>query len=110
MLKIIAIGKKTRYDDTIKEYLARLHKQFKTTLLLLPQCDLQNEQARNIDSQNILAKIKPEDYVILLDEKGKEIDNDQLNKQLQIVNRSIVIVIGGSYGVNAALVKRANFI
>jgi 23S rRNA (pseudouridine1915-N3)-methyltransferase len=29
---------------------------------------------------------------------------------LQIVNRSIVIVIGGSYGVNAALVKRANFI
>jgi 23S rRNA (pseudouridine1915-N3)-methyltransferase len=68
-----------------------------------------NETARNVESNEIMKKIKENDYVILLDERGKQINNDNLLQKINL-NKNIVFIIGGPYGVNEQLRQRANFI
>jgi 23S rRNA (pseudouridine1915-N3)-methyltransferase len=62
----------------------------------------------------ILKAISSQDFIILLDEKGKEMDSMMLSKQIQKwMNQSykkIVFLTGGAYGVSDLIRERANFI
>ena len=61
----------------------------------------------------ILEKIKPSDFVILLDERGKNISSPELAKMLLngfVNSQNFVIIIGGAFGVSEELRKRANFV
>ncbi|MDR2821473.1 MAG: 23S rRNA (pseudouridine(1915)-N(3))-methyltransferase RlmH [Mycoplasmataceae bacterium] len=109
MIKIIAIGKKTDYDLHINKYLNRLNKNFETKLDLIQYSSKANNEARNIESAEIIKKIKPSDFVILLDERGKELNNTELCNKITN-NRNVIFIIGGPYGVNDELRKRANFV
>jgi 23S rRNA (pseudouridine1915-N3)-methyltransferase len=66
---------------------------------------------RAADSKALLGEIEPADFVILLDEKGKIFDSIQFAKKIQqIIDQSakrIIFVIGGPYGVDETLKKRA---
>ena len=59
----------------------------------------------------ILKRIKPGDYLILLDERGKEFHSigfaEHLNKLEGRVNH-VIFVIGGPYGFSEAVYSRAN--
>jgi 23S rRNA (pseudouridine1915-N3)-methyltransferase len=59
-----------------------------------------------------LAKISPSDFVVLLDENGKELDSVQFSKELnKWMNQStahVVFVIGGPYGFHVSVYDRAN--
>ena len=69
--------------------------------------------ARRDESQSILSKLNHDDFVILLDERGKIMDSPGLSKiltDLFIHSREATIIIGGSYGVDETVHKRANFI
>lgn len=63
------------------------------------------------EGQMILKRIKPGDYLILLDERGKEYHSigfaEHLNKLEGRVNH-IVFVIGGPYGFSGEVYSRAN--
>lgn len=57
--------------------------------------------------------LKPDDYVILLDERGKQFDSPALSAKLADIAagaRPVVIVIGGAYGVDERLLERADLI
>jgi 23S rRNA (pseudouridine1915-N3)-methyltransferase len=65
------------------------------------------------EGEKILSFIKKEDYVVLLDEKGKDIKSEALaelveNRMVDSVRR-MVFVIGGAYGVSDAVTSRANY-
>lgn len=65
------------------------------------------------ESDTILDHIKKEDYVVLLDEKGKDIKSEALaelieNRMVDSVRR-MVFVIGGAYGVSEKVNTRANY-
>ena len=72
--------------------------------------DSKNEKI-NCDSQSLLQKIKNEDYVIVLDERGESLNSQAWSKMIQNVLNSgkkrTVFVVGGAYGVNADVLKRA---
>lgn len=114
MLKIIAIGKK--HEDWVRagveRYQNRLQSPFNTQWLLLPHSTMAGPVARNNESSAILHKLNEQDYVILLDERGKLVSStelaDQLNK-LFTSSRNVVLVIGGAYGVSDELMQRADF-
>lgn len=59
----------------------------------------------------LFEKIKPEDFVILLDEKGKTLSSIEFSKTISNIQQSgkkqALFVIGGAYGVSDSVKKRA---
>ena len=114
-MRIIAIGKKHEKWVTsgIELFEKRLKKPFNLSWDILPHSNFAEEKAREEETQRILAKIKPSDFVILLDERGKNISSPELAKILSngfVNSQNFVIVIGGAFGVSEELRQRANFV
>ena len=114
-MKIIAIGKKHEkwVMSGIELFEKRLKKPFDLKWDILPHSNFAEEKAREEETQRILAKIKPSDFVILLDERGKNISSPELSKILMngfVNSQNFVIVIGGAFGVANELRQRANFV
>ena len=114
-MKIIAIGKKHEKGvmSGIELFEKRLKKPFDLKWDILPHSNFAEEKAREEETQRILAKIKPSDFVILLDERGKNISSPELAKMLSngfVNSQNFVIVIGGAFGVSEELRQRANFV
>ncbi|MDR5711015.1 23S rRNA (pseudouridine(1915)-N(3))-methyltransferase RlmH [Nesterenkonia flava] len=110
----ITVGKKHEswVAEGIDRYTKRLRKPFDLTWKLLPHSSKEHDAAREEESARILASLKGNDHVILLDERGKNISSPQLAQHLQgqfDAGSAVVVVIGGAYGVNAELSARANF-
>jgi 23S rRNA (pseudouridine1915-N3)-methyltransferase len=64
------------------------------------------------EAQKILAKIEPNDFLILLDSQGKTLSSQELSERISIYRdralSKLVFVIGGHCGVSPAVRKRAN--
>lgn len=69
---------------------------------------------KKIEAQTILQALQKEDYVVLLDETGKQISSPQLasfiQNQANSSVRQLVFLIGGAFGVDEIIKSRANFI
>lgn len=114
-MKIIAIGKKHEkwVLNGIELFEKRLKKPFNLNWDILPHSNFAEEKAREEETRRILAKIKTSDFVILLDERGKNISSPELAKMLSngfVNSQNFVIVIGGAFGVADELCQRANFV
>lgn len=75
---------------------------------MLSEMDLKKREG-----ETILGFLKKEDYLVLLDEKGKQIRTEELagfiESRANESTKNLVFLIGGAYGVSEALKKRANF-
>lgn len=114
-LTILAVGKKHEdwVADGIERYQKRLRAPFTVEWVLLPHSRFDGDKARQEESQAILNRVKPNDSIILLDERGKSLNSPALTNELQRrLNNSenVVIVIGGAYGVTDELHNRAQFV
>lgn len=104
-IRIIAIGKKHEswVAEGVDRYQKRLKRPFTVEWVLLPHSAREGHAARVEESERILSRIKPEEFVILLDERGKLLDSPALSQALLSpleTSQTIVIVIGGAYGVD----------
>src|SRR5690606_27932507 len=114
MIKIISIGKKHDHfiAEGIREFQKRLRKPFEVEWQLLPHFPVQ-EKAVIDESARIIDNIKPDDFVILLDERGEMLSSPELSAKLQAQfnwSQQVVFVIGGAYGVNKQLIDRADLV
>lgn len=70
------------------------------------------ERTKLQEEDVILKKLLPQHYLILLDEKGKQLDSPQWAKQFQqLMNqgtKTVVLLIGGAYGVTDNVRKQAS--
>lgn len=68
---------------------------------------------KKTEARTILQAIQKDDYVVLLDEKGKQISSPQLALFIQDrANNSVrqlIFLIGGTFGVDEQVNSRANF-
>lgn len=108
LLTIIAIGKK--HESWIAEGLARYEKRLKAPFLvnwvLLPHSSLEGVSARQEESERIQKRLEDFDYVVILDERGRELNSPTLAATLtNELDRSkrVALVIGGAYGVTDEL-------
>ncbi len=73
---------------------------------------LREEQIKEKEGELILKHIKPNDEVILLDERGEFHTSESwarhLEKKILYGSRDIVFVIGGAYGFSKEVYSRAN--
>jgi 23S rRNA (pseudouridine1915-N3)-methyltransferase len=119
MLKVtlIQLGKTHfKFVDTgFDEFASRLkhYCKFESLLIELPSRLKSNqiEQIKKNEADLLLAKIKPNDYIILLDENGKTFGSVAFAKHLEklsIQHSQICFVIGGAYGFSQDVYNRAN--
>ena len=75
---------------------------------------LSNIDLKKNEAEVILNLLLPGDVLILLDEKGKQITCEQLAELIQLnannSTKNLVFLIGGSYGVDEKIIKRANYV
>lgn len=114
-IKILAVGKKHEswVAEGIERYQKRLRSPFLLEWVLLPHSNFEGDRARQEESERILSRLNSEDYVVLLDERGKMIDSPRLStlliEQLH-ASQTVVFIIGGAYGVDSSVHTRANFV
>lgn len=115
MITIIAVGK--RHDpwlaDGIARYEQRMTRGWQLQWKLLPASKHSNDAARREESQQVLRVLSPQAYVVLLDERGTTLDSPALSRSLHqpiAQGKSLVLIIGGAYGVTEAVMERANLV
>lgn len=112
-VRIVIVGKKHEswVEEGIERYQKRLRKPFDAEWVLLPHSAKGGVQARQEESERILSRLTPDDFTVLLDERGQLLDSPALSKLLLGAFESyarVNVVIGGAYGVNDELRERAN--
>jgi len=114
-IRVISVGRKHEpwVSEGIERYQKRLKKPFDVEWVFLPHSSMHDTAARQDESRHILSRLDENNYVILLDEKGKIVNSTDLSSRLLAIleiSQQIVIIIGGAYGVDDTLIKRANFV
>jgi 23S rRNA (pseudouridine1915-N3)-methyltransferase len=114
MIRILAVGKKheTWVQDGIARYQERLRKPFDVEWVFLPHSSFDGVRARQEESERIRARLG-DDYVVLLDERGKNMTSPELSALLASPlesGRRITVIIGGAYGVDETIHARAETI
>lgn len=114
-VRVLAVGKKHEkwVVDGIDRYEKRLRKPFDASWQLLPHSAREGDAARTEESERILAKVDRGAFLVLLDERGKNVDSPVLAATLQgafDAGRQVVVVIGGAYGVSDEVRRRADFV
>lgn len=114
-IRILAIGKKHELwtSEGIERYEKRLKQPFNVEWILLPHSAREGDEARQEESERILARIGETDVVVLLDERGKLLDSPTLSRTLLEPleqSKRLVIVIGGAYGINKRIYARADVV
>lgn len=121
-IKIISVGKiKEKYlVEGIKEYTKRLSLFTSTEFIEVDDEKIPDKSSLNQDKiildkegQRILSKIKDNEYVILLDLHGKELDSIKFAHHIQDImtrgSSTITFVIGGSLGLSQDLINRSQY-
>ena len=118
-LIVKAIGK--THEPYVKEgvelFCKRLSHYFPVSWQLVPMPrhagSLPPMALKEEESKLLLQGIQPDDYVVLLDERGKMLNSEGFAQLVQqranAATRSLVFLIGGAYGVSVAVQQRANF-
>jgi len=116
-VRLLVIG--TRPEDWVRDavalYLARMPPHLKPELVDIP-LSLRSSGgdaavARAKEGQRILQRIKPGDFVIALDERGRGWSSTELAREMerwQNHHASVCLVIGGPEGLSDEVTERAN--
>ena len=120
-ITLVTVGKiKEKYlEAAIAEYSKRLGRYCRLEIVQVADektpdkaSELQEAQIRDKEGERILAKLKKDETVVLLDLKGKSYSSEQLADQLQQIfsyqGSQIAFVIGGSLGVSPEVIARAD--
>jgi 23S rRNA (pseudouridine1915-N3)-methyltransferase len=117
-IKVICIGKtgKSFLVDGEKEYLKRLTRYLTFEKIEIPDLknakSLQEDQIKTQEGKEILSKIDSGDFVVVLDEKGKEYTSEKFAEFFQnrfnLGGKAIVFVIGGAYGFSKEVYDRSD--
>ena len=115
MITIIAVGQRHEpwLVDGIARYEQRMIHAWQLQWKLLPASQRSSDAARREESQQILRALSPQTYVVLLDERGTMLDSPALSRSLHqpmAQGKSLVLIIGGAYGVTEAVMERANLV
>jgi 23S rRNA (pseudouridine1915-N3)-methyltransferase len=104
----ISVGKKNDSDIevAVADYTKRISRYFPIEWKLIPT----SEKVKECES--ILKTIDGGDFVVVLDDKGKEMTTEELagfiEKRMSASDKIITFIIGGAYGFTEDVYKRAN--
>lgn len=114
-LTIITPGKSKEFwlQAAVDDYIRRLQRYCTVRMIIVR--DVPDDRPTPLviaeEGKNILARLKPQDYLIALDLNGEQPDSTQLAASLmrwfEAGGSEIVFVIGGANGLSDAVLRRA---
>jgi 23S rRNA (pseudouridine1915-N3)-methyltransferase len=105
-------------DAGVTDFTRRINNYFPASWKIIPtirnaSLHTQNDLKKK-EGEIILKMTGTQDYLVTLDENGKQFDSVQLSYFLQQrandSAKNLIFLIGGAYGVDATVLKRANHI
>ncbi len=119
-LLFLSVGKphETYVQSGIEEFTGRVNKYFPVSWQLIPApknaANMSELALKKAEALAILQQIQLDDQLVLLDERGQQFNSPGVAQFLQQrANDSckrLVFLIGGAYGVDESITKRANTI
>lgn len=107
---ILTVGKEKNefLQDAIANYTLRILRYVPMEWVSIP-----HDTTKEKEGEKILQSLKKEDYLVLLDERGKDLKSEHLaelveTRMIDGVKR-LVFLIGGAYGVSDKIHARANY-
>jgi 23S rRNA (pseudouridine1915-N3)-methyltransferase len=102
----------------VEGFTKRISKYFKTEWTIIPMPKnagmLNEKDLKKKEGETILQWLDKDDYLVALDERGKQITSEGLAAFIQgRANdscKNLVFLIGGAFGIDEAVLKRADFI
>ena len=121
-IKIVSVGKvrETYVQEGIREYVKRLRAYVHLELAEVADQAIpsqgtpkQLDQIKGRESDGIRGRLKPQDYVVLLDRQGESVSSEGvaafLEERALRGSSHIVFVVGGSLGVDEEMQRRADW-
>lgn len=115
---LLVVGRtvEQHFVSAINDYAERTKHYIPFDIEVIP--DLKNtksltvEQIKAKEGEMILKQLSQGDYIVLLDERGKEFRSvefaDYISKKMNTVGKRLVFVIGGAYGFSKEVYSAAN--
>lgn len=117
-IKLVCVGKtdKRELEALINIYSERLQHYIKFELEVIPDLkktkNLDENQQKSREGDLILNGIQNSDFIVLLDENGKQYDSvafsEYIQKRMNTGLKRLIFIIGGPYGFSETLYARAN--
>ena len=114
----MSVGKphERHLKEGVEDYTNRINKYFKSEWVLLQPKNnapsLPENLLKKMEADLILQQVKSTDFLILLDEKGKQFSSPELASLIQQraneSTRQLIFLIGGAFGADESVIKRAN--
>lgn len=102
--------------ELIDDYASRVKHYVGFDITVIPELkntkSISAEQQKQQEGELILRQLQQGDYVVLLDEHGKEMRSIEfsryMEKKMQTVNKRLVFIIGGPYGFSPDVYAKSN--
>ena len=102
--------------ELIDDYASRVKHYVGFDITVIPELkntkSISAEQQKQQEGELILRQLQQGDYVVLLDEHGKEMRSVEfsryMEKKMQTVNKRLVFIIGGPYGFSPDVYAKSN--
>ena len=115
---LLTIGKtkKSFLSEGIKKYLLKLKHYTNLEAIEIDNVkfskNISESELINKEAELLISKLAPSDYVILLDEKGRQYSSLDFSKKLNNwmigSKKRLVFIIGGAYGVSKTVSSRVD--
>lgn len=113
-IKLFVVGK-TNFDFVnlgFKEYEKRLARFVKFEYVVIKEGKSNNSnEVKSLEAKNIIDKLSTNDYLILLDNNGKEYNSIQfannIENKMSSISKDVVFLIGGAYGFDNSIYQIA---
>ena len=115
---LLTIGKtkKSFLSEGIKKYLLKLKHYTNLEAIEIDNVkfskNISESELINKEAELLISKLAPSDYVILLDEKGRQYSSLEFSKKLNNwmigSKKRLVFIIGGAYGVSKTVSSRVD--
>lgn len=119
-LLLLSFGKphETYVKEGIEDFTRRIGRYYPVSWTIIPPpknaASLTPEAYKKKEAEALQGKWDKDDYLVCLDEHGKMIGSEELSRFLAgRANESIkrvVFLVGGSYGIDASILKQAKFV
>lgn len=117
-ITLLVVGRtvESHFVKAIQDYTQRTQRYISFEMQVIPELkntkNLTPEQQKEKEAELILKSLAPSDYIVLLDEKGKEYRSVDfavwIEKKMITVTKRLVFIIGGPYGFSDFIYSQAS--